>query len=147
MPRYFSDRGEWHPVKEKVGLVHRGTEAIEVDGKVVNPGEPYIYEGPDRAALFELWKAGVEKFGENFKNNPEFLQSMRNQGYDSVPKFLKAMGYDEKKATEDFTEKASVINKHELPAKVKMVETLGGGQDFSGQGKDIPGGFGEAPKI
>lgn len=138
MPRYVSKGGKWYPAKEKAAI----TKTNEKGEK-----EPAIYEGPDRAALFELWKDGVEYHGEDFKKNPEFLQAIRNQGFTTVDKFLKWIGYDKEKVEKEFKEKAEVVHKHEMAEKVAMIQHPGGGQDFSGQGKDLQGGFGTAPKI
>lgn len=146
MPKYVSKEGVWYPAKERIALKNLSGKTKIVDGKEIQPGDDYIYEGADRAALFELFKAGVETFGQDFRKNPEFLQAVRNQGFQNVDEFLKAMGYDEKKALEEFEKKASVIHKDELPEKVKMVQILGGGQDTSGGGQDRYGGFGPQPK-
>lgn len=146
MPRYVSREGVWYPAKEKIGLTNLSGKTKTVDGKKVEPKEPYIYEGPDRASLFELFQAKVETFGQNFRNNPEFLQAVRNQGFQSVDDYLKSIGYDEKKVQEEFEKKASIVHKDELPKRVKMVETLGGGVDTTGSGKDRYGGFGPQPK-
>ena len=146
MPKYISKEGEWYPAKERIALKNLSGKVKMVDGKEVQPDDDYIYEGADRAALFELFKEGVEKFGQNFRSNPDFLQAVRNQGFQNVEEYLKAMGYDEKKSLEEFEKKASVVHKDELPKKVKMIETLGGGQDTSGGGQDRYGGFGSQPK-
>ena len=139
MPRYISKDGEWYPAKEKVSLIdHVGT-----DGRA--PGEPYIYEGPDRAALFELFRAGVEKFGINFMHDPELKHRVQSLGFKSVKAYAKAVGYDPEKAKEEFEKKAAVVSKHELPKKVEAIRKLGGGVDTSGGGQDRYGGFGPRP--
>lgn len=143
MPRYISKGGEWHPAKEKVGLTNITKTTKEVDGKEIAPGEPYVYEGPDRAALFELHKEKVNKFGKNFRSDPDFIARVRQLGFDSIDKYLKAIGYDEEKVDADFKKKASTVTKHELPKKVEAIKSLGGGQDSSGQGNDKYGGFGK----
>ena len=148
MPSYISKGGKWFPVKERVALKNNSDKAIKnpsTDEKLkdeeIKPGEDYIYSGPGRAALFELWKAKVESFGEDFRTNPEFLQAVRNMGYTGYKKYLKDIGFDEKKMQEDFDKKAEEVNKHELPKKVKALDTLAGGRDFSGSGQDIKGDF------
>lgn len=146
MPKYYSKEGVWHPEKERIALKNLSGKVKIVDGKEVQPGEDYIYEGEDRAALFELFKVKVTTFGQDFRKNPEFLQAMRNQGFQTVDEYLKFIGYDKEKVEKDFKEKASVVNKDELPKKVKMVETLGGGIDTSGEAKPKYGGFGPQPK-
>lgn len=145
-PRYVSKEGTWHSAKEKIGLKNLSGETKVVDGKEVKHGEPYIYEGADRASLFEFYKAGVETFGQDFRKNPEFLQAIRTQGFGSVDEYLKYIGYDKEKVEKEFEEKASVVHKDELPKKVKAIETLGGGVDTSGGGQDRYGGFGPQPK-
>jgi len=147
MPNYVSKDGVWYPAKEKVGLINTSGKEKEVDGKKVAPGEPYIYEGPDRAALFELFKAKVETFGVDFRTDPELINRVRQLGYKSVDEYAKIMGYDKEKIEKEFKKNASVVTKHELPKKVEAVKTLGGGKDFAGQGQDKFGGFGEAPKV
>lgn len=146
MPRYVSNKGVWFPAKERIALKNLSGKTKVVDGKEIEPGDDYIYEGPDRAALFELFKEGVETFGQDFRKNPEFLQGVRNQGFPSVEEFLKFIGYDEKKAEEEFEKKASKVHKDEIPKRVEMVRTLGGGTDTSGGGQDRYGGFGPQPK-
>lgn len=148
MPRYISKGGKWYPAKEKVALKNYGDKTIKnpsTDEKLkdeeVKPGEDFIYSGADRAALFELWRAKVEYFGEDFRTNPEFLQAVRNMGYSSYKKYLKDIGFDEKKMEEDFAKKAEEVNMHELPKKVKAIDTLAGGRDFSGGGQDMRGDF------
>ena len=54
MPNYISIDGEFFPAKERVALKNLSGKEKEVDGKIIKPGEDYIYEGADRAALFEL---------------------------------------------------------------------------------------------
>jgi hypothetical protein len=54
---------------------------------------------------------------------------------------LKAIGYDEKEAKENFDKNSTRVEKHELPTRVNAINSLGGGKDFSGQGNDTYGGF------
>ena len=148
MPSYISKAGKWFPRKERVALKNYSDKTIKnpstderLKEEEIKPGEDYIYSGPDRAALYELWKVKAEHFGEDFRTNPEFLQAVRNMGYTSYKKYLKDIGYDEKKVSEDFAKQAEEITKHELPKKVKAIDTLAGGRDFSGSGQDMKGGF------
>ena len=55
-PTFVSKDGIWHPAKEKIGLVNRSGKTKTIDGKRIKPGDPYIYEGADRAALFVLYQ-------------------------------------------------------------------------------------------
>ena len=140
MPRYISKDGVWYAAKEKVSLIdHKGT-----DGR--QPGEPYIYEGPDRAALLEFFRAGVEHFGVDFHHDPELLHRVRQLGFKNVAEYAKSVGYDKEKVEKDFDEKAAKVSKHEIPKKVKAIEIMGGGTDTSGGGQDRLGGFGAQPR-
>jgi len=131
MARFVSDEGVWSPSKEKVGLQNNSGKTITVNGKQILHGEPFIYEGPDRGA-----------FGESFRKHPEFLQAVRNQGFNNTDEYLKHLGYDEAKAKKEIEKTSTKItSQDELTKRTKMVETMGGG------GKDYPGGFGEIPKI
>lgn len=154
MPSYVSRGGKWFPQTERTALKNYSEETIKnpstnekLKDEEIKPGEDYIYHGPDRAALYELWKAKVEYFGTDFRTNPEFLQAVRNMGYTSYKTYLKDIGFDEVKLEEDFKAKSQEVNKHELPQKVKALNTLAGGRDFSGGGMDMKGDFGTPPGI
>ncbi len=150
--KYVSKGGKWYPAKEKVALKNYSDKTIKnpsTDEKYkdeeIKPGEDYIYSGADRAALYELWQSKVETFGQDFRNNPEFLQAVRNMGYSNYKKYLKDIGFDEKKLEEDFAKKAEEVNTHELPKRIKALDNLAGGRDFSGAGQDMKGAFGSPP--
>jgi hypothetical protein len=143
MPRYISIHGEFHPEQERVALKNTSGKTKVVDGKEVKPGEDYIYQGPDRAALFELYRAGVEKFGQDFHHDSEFLHRIKQLGYKNINEYLKEVGYDAEKAKKEAEKRAAKVTMHELPEKVKAVENIGGGIDTSGGGQDMKGGFGE----
>lgn len=154
MPNYVSKGGKWYPAKEKVALKNYSEKVIKnpsSDEKLkeekVKPGEDYIYSGPDRAALFELWKQKVEYLGEDFRINPEFLQAVRNMGYTSYKKYLKDIGWSEEQMEERFKETAEEVVKHELPKKVEAIDQLAGGKDTSGSGLDMKGGFSTPPGL
>ena len=142
-PNYISVDGEFHPAKERVALKNLSGTMKEVDGKEIKPGEDYIYEGSDRAALFELYKAGVEKFGINFHHDAELLHRVKQLGFKDVNEYCKAVGYNKEKVKQEAEEKTAKVTLHDLPAKVKAIEKLGGGIDTSGGGQDKYGGFGE----
>lgn len=142
MPRYISKDGVFHPAKEKVSLVNYGKPfKDEKTGEMVNTGDPYIYEGPDRAALYELWKndpkGKVSTMGRDFRFDPEFMNRVKQLGYKDVEEYLKIIGFDPEESEKEFTEKASVINKHELPKKVKFVQNFSGGSENAGEGNDV----------
>jgi len=152
MPSYISKVGRWHAQNERVALKNNSEDTIKnpsTDEKYkdeqIGPGDDYIYSGPCRAALFELWKEKVEYFGEDFRQNPEFLQACRNMGYTDYKKYLKDIGFNEKRLEEEFEKKATVVTKHELPEKCKAIENLAGGRDTAGGGLDMKGDFGLPP--
>ena len=130
-PRWISKDGEWHPAKEHVVLPH------------LSGTDKEVYDGPDRAALLVLFQEKVDHLGSNFKHDPDLLMRVKSLGYENIEQYCKEVGYDEKKAEEDFKEKAVKVESHEIEKRVKMVETLGGGIDSTGQGQDTIGGFGE----
>ena len=171
MASWVSDEnGKWHPAKEQAGLKNYSNKSIVVemvddDGKkfkkTVPPGGSYVYEGPDRAALFQWWeengKPSAEEMkkrvngditiGEDFRQNTEFLESYakaRNAfGFSSVEEFLKYLGYDKAKVKAEFEKKASKIVLHELPSKIDEIKRVGGGDNRANPGKDVKyGGFG-----
>ena len=144
MSTFVSKRGEWYPAKERVGLVNRGDKEIELeDGRKVAPGDPFIYEGGDRAAIQLLQDQGVEHLGQDFFNDPEWRQSIRNKGFEDPDDFLKMIGYNQEEDEKNFKATAAVINKHELPKGTKEILQMGGGRDHSGNRQDTIGGFGE----
>lgn len=166
MSTWVSDeRGLWHPGYERVSLKNLSGKTIrikqkDIDGKEftqeVAAGADYIYEGPDRAALFDLWqidKSGnTTTLGNDFRSNPEFLESYakaRNAfGFNTIDEYLQYLGYDEKKVREEFNKKAVRINQHELPQRVEEIKRLGGGDDRANPGKNVRyGGFGELPTV
>ena len=151
MSTFVSKDGVWYPGKERVSLKNISGKVLtnpsekgsKYFGEEVQPGDDFIYEGPDRAAMFLLFKEKVETLGQDFRQNPDMIGIARQFGFKDVNAYAKAMGYDKAKVEEEFLKKASVIAKHDLPAKAKEVLIMGGGQDSSGGGVDIIGGFGE----
>ena len=142
MPRFISNGGEWSPAKEQIGLINKSNEVFVYDGKEIQPGEHFIYDGPDREALKMLHEQGEEKLGKNFHHDPDFMQAVRNMGFDNVKQYLKIIGYDEAKQKAEFEAKASVVSRHELPQRVREINIMGGGKDTSGNKADTIGGFG-----
>lgn len=176
MSRWVSDeKGKWHPAKESVGLTNISNKSIKVkqtsdDGKeytkTIPPGGAYVYEGPDRAAMYQWWeengKPTAEQikamdqtnitFGDDFRANSEFMEQyskFRNMfGFKDVDEYLKYLGYDEKKAHEKFLKNASIVNVHDLPDRVPEIKKLGGGDDRANPGKNIKfGGFGDPEEL
>jgi len=156
MPNYVSDGGVHYPAKEKVGLTNTSDKPYDNNGEEVAPGDPFIYEGPDRAAVKELAEASgliadpnkkIEDlqvtFGTDFRKDPDFLQMTRTMGFNTPEKYLKSIGYDNEAEKKKFEERAAVIQKHELPKRHKEALILGGGKDGSIGGKQhVIGGWG-----
>jgi hypothetical protein len=140
MPSYVSKDGIWYPAKEHVVLPHlTGTDKE-------------VYDGPDRAAEFELAQAfGVDAdgkpkevtFGINFRDDPDLIDRARQLGYKDVMEYAVSRGYDPVKSEKLFKEKAAEIIKHKDPVRAPEKLMIGGGIDTSGKGADLIGGFGD----
>jgi len=154
-PKFTSKDGIWHPSKERVALknhsnktiVNPSEEGSKYAGEKIAPGADYIYEGSDRAALFELFKDKVSEFGQNFHHDIELISRVKQLGYADVDEYAKVMGYDKEKVEAEFNKNASIVNQHELPKKVAAIKELGGGVDTTGSGNDMAGDFGEPPHL
>lgn len=144
MGEFISKGGVWHPVREKLALKNKSDEVIVYNDQEIEPGEEFIYDGPDREAVDMIQKDGNgETIGTNFKSDPEFLQSVRNMGFNSTDEYLKTIGYDEKEVEKKFKEKASSIKAHTMPMPKSEVIGQCGGTDTTGNSEnDIVGGFG-----
>lgn len=151
MASWVSKDGVFYPAKERVSLknisgkvlINPSEKGSKYHGEEVQPGDDFIYEGPDRAAMFQLFKDKVDTLGQDFRQNPDMIYMARQFGYKNVEAYAKAVGYDKEKMEAEFSKKASVVAKHELPVGAKEVLIMGGGQDTSGSGADVIGGFGE----
>ena len=151
MANWVSDGGLLVPAKERVSLKNHSGKVLKnpsaswskFAGEEVQPGDDFIYEGEDRAALFTLFKEKVDHLGQDFRKNIEMVNLSRQLGYKTVDAYAKAVGYDAEEAAKFFKERAAETVKHELPARAKEVARMGGGSDTSGNGADIIGGFGD----
>lgn len=150
MPKYISHEGVMYPAKEEVGLVNTSDHAIKhpTTGKMIPPGKPYIYEGPCRAAMYELYladKSGkTTTFGQHFSQNTDFLQMVRNLGFKDKEEYLTFIGYDKKAVDERFKDLAAQVTEHDVVTRAENVRTLGGGKDYSvGSRNNRHGGFGD----
>lgn len=168
------EKGKWHPAKEQVNLINRSERDLVIEitddegkkfKKTIKPGQPYVYEGPDRAALFQWWeqngKPSAEKMkemegqitmGEGYRQDKEFLEGFAKArqafGFNTVNEYLEYLGYDEKKIKKDFERKASVVNIHDAPPRIEEIKRVGGGDNRANPGKDIRyGGFGEPSEL
>lgn len=171
MPTWISDeKSLWHPAKEVASLINISDSPIEIeqtsiDGKkfkqVIQPGAPYIYEGPDRAAMFQWWEEngrpsyekmmelnGNVTMGEDFLTNQYFMEQYAKfrsmHGFQTVKEYLTFIGYDEAATKKKFEEKAAKVAIHDLPKRSPEIKKLGGGDDRANPGKNQRyGGFGD----
>jgi len=134
MPTFISKEGKWFPAKER--FVDVNAEA----GKEV-------YEGPDRAAAFDLKQQGVEYLGNDFRLDTEVIVRAKQMGFKDITEYLQAYGYDKKKADLAFEAKMAVVNSHKNPEAKPAGKFVGGGFDATGNGRDALGGFGEVPSV
>jgi len=158
MPQYVSRDGVWHVAKERVALRNNSVNTItnpseegsKYFGEEVAPGADFIYEGPDRAALFELFKIDatgeVTTLGEHFTDDVQMQDLARQRGYKSVIDYAKHFGYNKEKMESRFSELISEVKTHSLPNKVAMIEAAeSGGTNTAGTEGHMKGGFGEQP--
>jgi len=157
MPKFISKDGVWHVAKERVALTNRSNHTITnpsaewskyVDEKV-EAGQPFIYEGPDRASLFELYKADptgeMTTLGQDFRSDTDMQDRTRQRGYKSVADYAKAIGYSQEKSDAKFNELVSKLETHEVPKRVKMIEAVESGAYDTVGNEHRKGGFGEMP--
>jgi hypothetical protein len=142
------------PAIESVSLKYEGKTSIPKDklskyitisGDALNPGEMFLYKGPDREAMYMLKEQGVEYLGQDFEHDPEFLQKVRALNFASIKEYLEFIGYNEGKDRNRFEGLAKKVSIHELPSREAEDFILAGGKDSAGN-NDIIGGFGE-PKV
>ncbi len=146
MPNFISVNGVFFPAKEKVGLVNHSGKVKEINGMKVQPGDPYVYEGADRAALYMLFENKVESLGQDFQRDPQMIDMVRKMGFKDMKEYCEFVGVDPAESAKAAKEVLAVmVNKHELPKRVKEIEVMSGGTE-RGSGKEIrKGGFGDAP--
>ena len=150
MPRFVSVLGKHYPAKERVVLknttsevfINPSAEYSKYYKEEVAPGAEFIYEGPDRKAMCDLHKEGLEHYGQDFRKSPDFLEVLRKFNFKNEKEYFKFYGIDVDKEVEKAEGNIAKITSHELPAKVEAIKKLGGGNDTSGQGNERYGGFG-----
>jgi len=133
MPTFVSN-GKWFPARERV-----------VDPNA-EPGKE-VYEGPDRAAMWDLKSQGVEFLGKDIKLDTELVVRAKQMGFKDLDEYLNAYGYDKKAAEADFQKKMQIVNTHKNPVPKQATRFVGGGFDATGNGRDAVGGFGEVPSV
>ena len=140
MPTYISKGGEWFPAKEHAVLPHLSGTSREV------------YDGPDRAALYALWvesgkpadaKNCLEHLGSSFKNDPDFVNRVRQLGFAKIDDYLAFIGYDEKAANKLADENLVRVKSHEVLKRAKAIEIDGGGTEFGSGNVLVKGDIGD----
>lgn len=134
MPTYVSNGGKWTPAQEKNVVV-----------KDPKTGENTLYSGPCREAVKELAMAGVEHLGNDYKDDPEFLEMIRARKYESVEEYLRVKGITKEKEAAEFKKRNEETVAHKATPKKRNIITRGGGTDLSGQGNDVHGKIGNRP--
>jgi hypothetical protein len=149
MAKYVSVLGKWSPRKETAQMKNTFGKTITSDmiigpdgSHTVKEGQVFIYNGPDREAIKMLKEAGTDTLGRDFRHDPEFLQAVRNMGFNGVDEYLKWIGFSEK---EEFKKQMDLVS--ELATGKKDVQNeileLAGGRDFTGnKSNSFIGGFG-----
>ena len=158
MPNWVSKDGVWHVAKERVALKNNSGKTItnpsaewsKYAGEEIEPGEPFIYEGPDRAALFELFKIDpsgeVATLGVNFRDDVDLQDRIRQRGYKTVNEYAKSVGYNKEKVEAKFAELIEKTTTHDLPKRVNMIKAAeSGGTNTAGTDGNMEGNFGEPP--
>jgi len=150
MSNFVSLSGKWYPKKESAMMKNTFGRTIESEfvtandgGHVVKEGENFLYNGPDREAVKMLKEIGEDHLGHDFRTEPEFLQAVRNMGFNNPEEYLKSVGYDEETDLKKQRALLSIVNAHELPKETEEIIMMAGGRDYSGNKEnDTVGGFG-----
>lgn len=149
MASWVSQRGKLYPANEKCVLTNMSTKKFKWKDDVIEPGESFIYEGPDRAAMQELYdidpSGKTTYLGQDYKQDVNLRSRIRQLHNQSTEEYMEVIGFDEVKDEKEFKKRAVVLNKHEIPKllnKLSMIQQDGGGIDTSGSGEDRYGNFG-----
>ncbi len=150
MSKFVSVLGKWIPAMETANMVNTFGKTIESefiigqDGThVVKEGEKFIYKGPNREAVKMLKEMGEEHLGRDFREDPEFLQAVRNLGFNDKEQYLKSIGFDEEKSKKEQNDLALILDTVKNKAKTKEILEIAGGRDFTGNRENTAvGGFG-----
>ena len=142
MPSYNSKDGVVTPAREKVSLVNETGKTITVNGKQIQPGEPYIYEGPDRAAVEYLKEQGVDHLGQHFTKDPEIIMRARQFNM-TVDEFCQTAYYtDEMRARMQAEAASQTVLHRDLPRK-SASQFRSGGANTAGSSGHYSGDFGD----
>lgn len=126
MPSYISKDGIWEPRNEKVALVDKN-------------GEPYIYEGKDRAALEYMAEQGVDSLGIDFRKDPEVIMHARQLNM-TVEEFCQTATFTDKMRNEAYLRAKGEVNLHRPLPRKPATKQRSGGANTAGGGS-LEGGF------
>lgn len=127
MPSYISKDGVCRPAIEKVALVDKN-------------GEPFIYDGPDRAATEYLKTTGEDHLGMPFWEDPEIIDRAHERRK-TVEEFCKTSIHTKEKREKEYAEKVKEKVLHKLPTRKPMQKaSQSGGMNTAGGGH-LEGGF------
>lgn len=171
MPEFVSVGGEWRPAREKKALKNtaevsflqcrkcgyltqedeESKKCVKCDNTLENankilPGEDFIYEGEDRAALAVLMEKRVKSLGQKAVLSPELKEISRKMGFDTVEEYVKAQGVDvkEEETKNEAILKTKVIS--DRKEKKSKARNEVDNTDFLNGKSPIPnGGFGNTP--
>lgn len=147
MPEYVSKEGVWVPAKEHVHLENKTDHDIEIDGKILSPGEDMIYDGPDRQALLVLKEAGEDYLGQHFTMDMDMFHLARGQGFKDVKEYAESIGHNSKEAQKIADKTVEKYRAHGSAKPTQGVQPRGGGINTANPGQgDRLGGFGDPPK-
>lgn len=150
MAKFVSVLGKFIPAKESCSMVNTFGKTITSEfivgpdgSNTVKPGENFLYNGPNREAVRKLKEQGSEYLGRDFRHHPEFLQAVRNMGFNNPEEYLKMIGFDEKAEYNKQMEKVVELTSEKNPNRKEEAYMLAGGQDRSGEAaNNYIGGFG-----
>ena len=129
MPSWNSKDGVWTPAKEKVALYNK-------------EGEPFIYEGADRAATDYLQETGEEFLGKPFYDDPEIIDRAHERRQ-TVDEFCKVKLNPAAKREAAFKEAEAKVNMHHAPSRKSAEKIINsGGRNTAGSGH-LEGGMGD----
>lgn len=131
MPSWVSKNGVVVPAKEKVALTDPKT------------GEPYIYEGDDRAALEYLKEQNATHLGRPFWEDPELIGRVRQIHNCSMKEYMEMMGFDEKTTLVEIEKNLSQPITHTEPKRNKATRQRSGGANTAGTSGHYEGDFGD----
>lgn len=145
MPKFVSIVGKFYPAKEYY---------VNPDAR---PGENPVYEGPDRAAMDFMRENGhldekgniISYPGQDAFADPDNMMRARQLGYKNVEEMLEGVfGITRKSIEEKAKQTLAILEPHDnKKPRTPDRSGIGGGRDYSGQGKDRLGGFGDPSDV